>query len=421
MNRYFKKNDINSTFSFEETDIGVNKPLISTKINSIKTTMINNTSIIPKIIITDYSQNSLLRETDRIVMKDLDHLEKNLVEEMNIEQFHQDLSIKTNANNEKISLTSKIHNFKEDFSTNHGLNIYDSSYSNSNLSSCFSICKTAKPANIEIELFDCFDNNMNEAESNKIEIPDDLNNNNLDNQNKNITLLLSRFNVTSKLKSIKKNFYIFENDEYNFNNFRNFKLSNLDKDSKDIEKLLNNKTRSKFKIAVKSIVSNTQANMNIKDIDLNSKDDKLNSEVALFSSISKSEVELNINYEYKYENYFLYVSFEEYRNIFKKKCIDLEAFFYNDKLLNGIIFLILPPETDDLILLNQLYGSKVLVNLNRIECVIRLKKEILEKNEKHLIKLDKFKYAFTKRILFGRNFPKHEFRSKINFNYEPLN
>ena len=448
MNRYLQQKDINSTYTLDEAEIEINRPNIdfflneklkrcnnnileicelkkhqnivtsdkyqtySTEISvkkqsASKNEIIKNLKIIPKIIISDYGESSKLIETSN-TKSDLDYVRKKVVEEMNIDQFHQDLSIKTNPNYDDNKYVYK----KNDRLSN----VYESSHSNSNLSSCVSICKTARPANIEIELFDCFDNNVILPEENSQNMEsNDLNNNNLECDNKNniYPTDLKCDEIKSKLKPLKNNFYIYENDEYNFNNLKSIKLSNSNEQDENVdenEKIIN--TQSTFKIAVKSILSNTHTKINFKDANLNYAYDKFQTEITR-ASISRSTIELNLNYEHNFENYFLYVSFEKFQNIFKKRCIDLETFFYNSNLINGIIFLTLPPESNDLILLKHLYGSNALIDLSRIEGVIKLKRNILERNKKHLIKLDKFKYAFTKRIVFGRNFPKHEFRPKF--------
>ena len=124
----------------------------------------------------------------------------------------------------------------------------------------------------------------------------------------------------------------------------------------------------------------------------------------------------SLNFEFRYDSYYLYVSWENCREIFLKRCIDLEPLFWENNLINGIVLLTLPPESEDSTLLNQLYGSNCPLDSNRIECFIKIKREVLDKNEKYLIKLDKFKFAFTKRILFGLKFPKHEFRSNFKSN-----
>ena len=139
---------------------------------------------------------------------------------------------------------------------------------------------------------------------------------------------------------------------------------------------------------------------------------ELNSNLDTFKDAqTKQSVE---SYERNFNYYYLYVNGDKCNKIFTKRLVDCDTLFVNGEKMKAIVLLTIPPEFDDTTLLKHLYGANVAVDSNVVQCYIQFRKDILETRQKYLIKIDKYKYACIRPIIFGDKFPKHEFR--VNFN-----
>lgn len=390
---YKKQNNLNNSTRRPESEKGMDKKLVNYSFESSKSNpslkLVKNLNI-PNIVICDWDETCLFNEIQTNRRRNSNNINKNLVMKMNIDQFHQNVSYKTNKNH-KI----KRANFKKCF-FNPIMITQNIELSQSSLSSYQAIFKTA---NIQIESYDFFEkmnlNKLFNTKQNKT-----LNENNLDYKTKNVIKLLDE--NLSKSKS-----HIYENDEYNFNDMESVKKVTKRKDSVN-KTLLNRNYFSKIEICPMCYAINHDRVEKFENLY------SVNSQCLLNLNTCSEILDVNKRNNFKYEYYFLYLSYEKFKNIYNKRCIDLDQFIHNNIIFNGILFLTLPPETSNLTLLGQLDYSNNHVDIDskRIACVIKLRRSILDKNKKCIIKLTEFKYVFTKRIVIGQKFPIYEIRSK---------
>ena len=111
---------------------------------------------------------------------------------------------------------------------------------------------------------------------------------------------------------------------------------------------------------------------------------------------------------------YLYVDSSKYSEIFNKRLIDLEPMIINDELKSAITLLTVSPENDDLTILNELYDKNVPIERKKVQCYIRFHKEVFSNHAEHLIKVNEKKFLFKRAIILKGNFPKHEYRHNFN-------
>jgi hypothetical protein len=112
---------------------------------------------------------------------------------------------------------------------------------------------------------------------------------------------------------------------------------------------------------------------------------------------------------------YFYSNSEKYTKIFEKRIIEAEKVIHDDKLINAILLVAIPPEKNDMEILKELYGSNALIDRRGVQCCIKFRREILESYGSSLLKISDTKFLFLKNISFSSTFPKHEFRANYQF------
>ena len=97
--------------------------------------------------------------------------------------------------------------------------------------------------------------------------------------------------------------------------------------------------------------------------------------------------------------FYFYCNAEKYSEIFKRHFIKTEPMFIEGELSNAIILLDLPPDSDSLLILNEIFEKNTPVDKKRIERSIMLSKESIDKNREHLIQINKHKFLFKRSII----------------------
>ncbi len=97
--------------------------------------------------------------------------------------------------------------------------------------------------------------------------------------------------------------------------------------------------------------------------------------------------------------FYFYCNAEKYSDIFKRHFIKAEPMFIEGELSNAIILLDLPPDSDSLLVLNEIFEKNTPVDRKRIERCIMLNKESIDKNKEHLIQINKHKFLFKRSII----------------------
>ncbi len=110
---------------------------------------------------------------------------------------------------------------------------------------------------------------------------------------------------------------------------------------------------------------------------------------------------------------YFYSNSDKYTKIFEKRTIEMEKLIHDDKIIDAILLITVPPVSTDMEILKELYGSNALIDRKIVQCVIKFRREILESYKNCLVKISDTKYLFLKNISFSNTFPKHEFRANF--------
>lgn len=107
----------------------------------------------------------------------------------------------------------------------------------------------------------------------------------------------------------------------------------------------------------------------------------------------------------KDDYFYFYCSSQRYREISARRLIKQETMIIEGQLKNALVLLTLPPDSPDLLILNELYEKNTPIDLRRIESYIRIKREIIEKHAQHLVKVNVNKFLFKRSIILQGDFP----------------
>lgn len=418
-----KKKMLNVTYSVDEIDIDIKRPVIEEAINMLKLTerqegytteqssnqqilieqqqskvTITNvkhlrrvmhhvqkhsselskkitvgTNNLPMIVVSDWDLEQVITTesppSDRPTNSN-HHIAPRVVEEITVDQFQKDLV----SLNDRALPSEKI--------TQRIVHKSASSYSNPG---SYIIVKNGQPADVNFELFDSIqhqDTHRSPHEQQGCQISNYyLKNDKIYDQV--VANLIEENNLNHQRLTAADN--VFENDEYNLYNFKHLKKVDTEPvQAKPVE--------------FTSVTLNSYLNEPKVEV---KKDHPV-------GGIPPS-VELE---DFKF--YYFYCSGVKCQEIFNKRCIALEKVFYEGRPMNGIVLLTLPPGSSDNDLLLEIYGSCVPYERTRVECCIKFRREILDKSKQHLTRISPHKFICKKRIEFSTKFPKHEFRYMYN-------
>ena len=107
------------------------------------------------------------------------------------------------------------------------------------------------------------------------------------------------------------------------------------------------------------------------------------------------------------ENFYLYCSPDKYSEINKKRQIKLETMIIDGELKSAITLLTIPPDSSDIVILNELFEKNTPIDMDRIKCYITIKRKSLEQHLKYLTKINDNKYLFKRSIILQGQFPKN--------------
>ena len=82
------------------------------------------------------------------------------------------------------------------------------------------------------------------------------------------------------------------------------------------------------------------------------------------------------------------------------------------QLKKALVLLTLAPESDDLLILNELFERNTPIDLKRIECFIRIKRDIIERHAEHLVMVNENKYLFKRSIILQGQLPSNWMKSR---------
>ncbi len=114
----------------------------------------------------------------------------------------------------------------------------------------------------------------------------------------------------------------------------------------------------------------------------------------------------------KSEYFYFYCSGQRYKEINEKHLIKQEPMLIEGQLKKALVLLTLAPESDDLLILNELFERNTPIDLKRIECFIRIKRDIIERHAEHLVMVNENKYLFKRSIILQGQLPSNWMKSR---------